>query len=166
MKPIIFLDIDGVLTTMYEYNKSRKKFWDKYELAHELKMPYSFNSGCVNIFNEILKKTDADIVLSSDWRTHWTLQELNNIFKFNKVIKSPIGVTEVHPTSMSYLERNRGREITMYLEKHPNITTYVIVDDLDLSEFVPIGHFVRTIEREGLKQCNIKQKILKILESE
>jgi len=166
MKPIIFLDIDGVLTTYYEYSKSRKKFWDKHEFAHELNIPYSFNPGCVKVLNEILEKTDADIVLSSDWRTHWTLQELVNIFKFNKVIKFPMDVTDVLPTSMSYLERNRGSEIRTYIQVHPALDRYVIVDDLDLSKFVPVEHFVRTIEREGLKQSNIKQKILKILESE
>jgi hypothetical protein len=163
MKPIIFLDIDGVLCTFGEYNRNRRKFWDKYDLAGTLRLPYEFNPKCVKVFNEILDETDADIVLSSDWRTHYNLQELDNIFKFNKVVKSPMDVTEVHPTSMSFLERNRGGEITMYLEKHPDITTYVIVDDLNLTKFVPEGHFVLTTEREGIKQSNVKQKVLKIL---
>jgi hypothetical protein len=165
MKPIIFLDIDGVMCCYYEYLKNRKKFWGKYELANELKMPYSFNPGCVKVLNEILKKTDADIILSSDWKGHWTLQELDNIFKFNKVIKSPIDVTEDFPGSLQDLEKNRGKEIDIYIRKH-NLDIYVIIDDLNLSPFVPKDKFVRTIEREGIKQSNIKQKILKILQYE
>lgn len=165
MKPIIFLDIDGVLCTFGEYYRNRKKFWEKYEFADTLKLPYEFNKGCVKVFNEILEKTDADIVVTSDWRTHYSVETLGNIFKFNSVIKSPIDVTDVEPTSMSYLERNRGHEIDIYIKKHM-VEKYVIIDDLNLSKFVDSSKFVRTIEREGLKQSGIKEKILKILENE
>jgi len=165
MKPTIFLDIDGVLCTFNEYNKNRNKLWQKYDEARTLRLPYEFNPGCVKVFNEILKITDADIVLSSDWRTHWNMQELDNIFKFNKVIKSPMDVTEVHPTSFMYLEKNRAHEIDIYRQQH-NLENYVIVDDLDLLPFVPKERFVQTIEREGIKQSNVKEKMLKILQYE
>ena len=165
MNTIIFLDIDGVLCTFSEYNRNRKKFWDKYDIAGTLKLPYEFNSGCVKVLNEILKETDADIVLTSDWRIHWNLKELDDIFKFNKVIKSPIDVTDVVPTSMSYLERNRGHEIDIYIKKH-GIENYVIIDDLNLSEFVNADRFIHTKERMGLKETIIKEKILRILQNE
>jgi hypothetical protein len=165
MKPTIFLDIDGVMCCYNEYYSNRVKFRKKHKIAEELNIPYGFNPGCVKVLNEILEKTDADIVLTSDWRTHYSLQTLDNIFKFNKVIKSPVDVTDVHPTSMSYLEKNRGGEIDMYIKKH-NVEIYVIIDDLDLSNYVEKNRFVLTIEREGIKQSNIKQKILKILEYE
>jgi hypothetical protein len=163
--PIIFLDLDGVMSCYGEYYTNRIKFQKKHKMAQELSVPYGFNPGCVKILNEILKITDADIVLTSDWRTHWNLEQLGNIFKFNKIIKVPMDVTEVLPTSMSYLERNRGHEIDIYIKKH-KVEKYVIIDDLDLSKFVDSEKFVLTIEREGLKQSNIKQKILKILQNE
>jgi len=165
MKPTIFLDLDGVLCTFNEYMRPTSKFWQKHKEAKELRLPYQFNSKCVKVFNEILIITDADIVLSSDWRTHWNLQELDNIFKYNKVIKSPMDVTEVFPTSFSHLEKNRAHEIDIYRQKH-NLENYVIVDDLDLLPFVPKERFVHTIEREGIKQSNVKQKILNILQYE
>jgi hypothetical protein len=165
MKATIFLDIDGVLCGYNEYNRPRKKFWDKYDDAKQLKIPYPFNPGCVNILNEILEITDADIVLSSDWRFHFTLDELDKIFKFNKVIKSPIDVTGNFPMSFSQLDKNRAHDIDIYRQEH-NIINYVIVDDLNLESYVPKERFVKTIEREGIKQCNIKQKILKILQYE
>jgi hypothetical protein len=112
--------------------------------------------------NEILKLTDADIVLTSDWRIHYSLQTLDNIFKFNKVIKSPIDITDVFPSSFQDMEKNRAHEIDIYIQKH-NIELYVIIDDLDLSPYVPKNKFIMTIEREGIKQSNIKEKILKIL---
>jgi hypothetical protein len=165
MKPIIFLDIDGVMCTTYEYFQSVKNFWEKYEFARDIGMQYRFNEGCVKVLNQILKITDADLVLTSDWREDYDIQTLNNIFKFNKVIKSPIDVTDVYSKNMQELEKFRGSEINDYIYKK-NITNYVIIDDLDLSPFVSQDKFIRTINREGIKQSNIKDKILKILQYE
>ena len=143
--------------------RARHKFWKKYDLANQLKLPYEFNAVCVRVLNEILTLTNAEIVLSSDWRTEWNLQELDNIFKFNKVIKSPIDVTEVCPTSISNYAKNRAHEIDIYVQNHPTIEKFVVIDDLDLKPYVPEGTFIRTIEREGIKQSGIKDKILKIM---
>jgi hypothetical protein len=165
MKPTIFLDLDGVMCTTYEYFQSVKNFWEKYEFARDIGMQYRFNEGCVKVLNQILKITDADIVLTSDWREDYDLQTLDNIFKFNKVIKSPIDVTDVYLKTMQELEKFRASEINDYIYKK-NITNYVIIDDLDLSPFVPKDKFIQTTNREGIKQSNIKEKILKILQYE
>ena len=165
MKPTVFLDIDGVLTTTYEYFQSVKNFWEKYEFARDIGMQYRFNEKCVKVLNRILKITDADIVLTSDWKEHYDLQTLDNIFKFNKVVKSPIDVTDVYSKTLQELEKFRGSEINDYIYKK-NITNYVIIDDLELSPFVSKDKFVRTINREGIKQSNIKEKIIKILQYE
>jgi len=164
MNPTIFLDLDGVMCTTYEHFQSVKNFWEKNNFARDIGMQYRFNEKCVKILNEILKITDADIVLTSDWREDYDLQTLDNIFKFNKVIKSPIDVTDVYSKTMQELEKFRGSEINDYIYKK-NITNYVIIDDLDLSPYVFHEKFVRTIVREGIKQSNIKEKILKILQN-
>ena len=161
--PVIFLDIDGVLCTAYEHFQSVKNFWEKHDFARDIGMQYRFNPGCVKVLNEILKITDADIVLTSDWRENYDLQTLDNIFKFNEVIKSPINVTDVYSKTMQELEKFRASEIYDYIYKK-NIFNYVIIDDLDLSPYVSKDKFVKTIVREGIKQSNIKQKILKILQ--
>ncbi len=54
---IILLDIDGVLATEESAHQPN----------HEL-FAYPFDKECVIVFNEVLKETDAEIVLSSDWR--------------------------------------------------------------------------------------------------
>jgi hypothetical protein len=165
MKPIIFLDLDGVMCTLNEYFQSVKNFWEKYDFARDIGMQYRFNPGCVKVLNQILKITDADIVLTSDWREDYDLQTLDNIFKFNEVIKSPIDVTDVYSKNMQELEKFRASEINDYIYKK-NIANYVIIDDLDLSPFVPKDKFIQTTNREGIKQSNIKEKILKILQYE
>jgi len=162
----IFFDIDGVITTIEEYYRSRRKYWDKYDVAKNLIIPYPFNIQCVSIFNEILTITGADIVLTSDWRNKWTMEELDIIFKMNGVIKSPIDKTENFYTSMKNLDSDRAREIEEYITRK-NITEYVIIDDLNLKPFLlNDSRFVKTIEREGLKQCSVKKKILKVLEND
>lgn len=161
-KKTIFLDIDGVLATHIEFIMSTKKFRDKNELAKELSLPYPFNKKCVKIFNEILDETDADIVLSSDWRIHWNLEQLDKIFKFNGVKKSPIDVTGRKFISMNSYDRNRVAEINEYKEKN-DVGTFVVIDDMGLDIYF-MENFVKTKDTEGIKQLGIKNKILKILQ--
>lgn len=168
MEKVIFLDIDGVLATHKEFWVCRPKYYKKYPEAEELKIPYPFNTGCVKVFNEILEKTEAEIVLSSDWRTHWTLDELDKIFKFNKVIKSPINVTNREVASMSNLERNRAYQIGAFISDH-KITNWVAIDDLDMKSYMSItgddDKMFVTRDNEGLKQTGLKEKIIKKLNS-
>ena len=172
MKKIIFLDIDGVLATNTEFMRSTKKFHEKFPEAKELRIPYPFNPGCVEIFNEILNETDVEIVLSSDWKNHYNLEELDKIFKFNGVIKSPFDVTGNEYVSGDQwvgLEKNRAAQIGSYLYKEQikdnHITNYVVVDDLNVGNFMQVDKdkFVLTKDNEGLKQTGIKKKIIKLL---
>ncbi len=145
---------------------NRKKFWDKNPLAKELKIPYPFDPKCVKIFNEILDETGADIVLSSDWKYHWNLEDLDKIFKFNGINKSPIDTTINEDVSMGNMTKNRAYQVGEYIQIK-NITNYVVIDDLNISNFMSItgddDKFVLTDDFEGLKKLNIKNKILKIL---
>ena len=163
-EPIIFLDIDGVLATNKQYNLNAVNFMHKNEWANKLKVKYPFDKGCVDIFNEILTETGAEIVLSSDWKYYYTLDQLDIIFKENSVIKSPIDVTTDDMVSMSYLEKNRAYQIKTYIKTNKN-EKYVIIDDLNLYNFYESleNNFVRTYNSEGLKQLGVNDKIIKLL---
>lgn len=166
MEKIIFLDIDGVLATHKEFWICRPKYYKKFPVAEELKIPYPFNKGCVKILNEILTETKADIVLSSDWRTHWTLDELDKIFKFNNVISSPVNVTNREMVSLTNLEKNRAYQIGSFITEH-KIDNWVAIDDLDMRSYMSItgdeDKMFVTRDNEGLKQTNLKNKIIKKL---
>lgn len=140
---------------------NRTKFQTKHPEAKEIRIPYPFNQECVKIFNEILDKTNAIIVLSSDWRFYWDLTDLDKIFKFNGVIKSPIGITsKIKRKLSSELEDDRSFQIKTYVDETlPN--SWVAIDDLNLESLGP--NFVRTKDSEGLKQTGVKEKIIKIL---
>jgi hypothetical protein len=174
MMKIIFLDNDGVMCLSTEWGGRIKKI-KKWKLANpesegyvnDPKIPAhikmdNFNSKAVKVLNEILELTGAEIVVSSDWKLHCTLEQLQDMFKEYGVIKSPIGVTPDEVLKkMSALESNRVSEINGWLTNHPEVTHWVAIDDLDLSA---LPNFVHTKKmKEGIKQSGIKEQILKFL---
>ena len=156
-QPTIFIDIDDVLVC------SRQHFAKK---LHPKYMTCPFDSKCVKVLNEIIEKTNPTIILSSDWKLNFKLAELNEIFKDNGVNSI---ITDITPdfwgtqfTKLQDLDMCRGFEILRYVHQY-QIEKFVAVDDLDLSPWLS-DHFVRcTRSTEGLKQSNVKEKILKIL---
>jgi len=158
----LFLDIDGVLATDKQYNSNNKKWDPRFNV-------YGFDPKCVKVLNKILDMFDLDIILSSDWKTHYTLEEMNNIFELNTVNgkikdKTP-NLWGVKYKSLNQLEECRANEILEYVEKH-NITDFLAIDDLDLTEWLP-NNFIQTPKsNEGIKQSGIKDKIINFLNSE
>jgi hypothetical protein len=145
---IIFLDIDGVLATPKQYGTQRNKLYSRDPWAKELRVPYMWDERCVLAFNRFIRLHDVEIVLSSDWRRHWSLAEIDKIFKINGVAKSPIGYTgKAMKEKMSEdLESLRTREIQDWLKENP-ADTWCAVDDMNLSG---LGErFVQTDERMG-----------------
>ena len=162
-KIFLFLDIDGVLATSTQYNTNRKKWHPTYDC-------YGFDEKCVKIFNEILDKFSPIIILSSDWKLRYDINEMNEIFKWNGVNAV---VTDITPNSwgvefksLQQLEQCRAHEIMKYVVKH-NVHNYVAIDDLDLAPWMPEDRFVRTPRaNEGIKQTGIKDKIITILNNQ
>ena len=161
---IIFLDIDGVICLSREWG-SRKRKIKRWELeGGEGNPPVTirlddFNKIAVDVLNDIILTSDADIVISSDWRLYASLDEMKDLFHQFGVIKGPIDFTPELQTSTKHANI-RVDEINLWLSKHSDIEKWVAIDDMDLSD---LDNFVKCREREGLKQCNISSKILKFL---
>jgi len=159
--PYIFLDIDGVLATSHQFYTNEKK-WPEYGR-------YRFDDKCVKVFNEILKKTDPIIILSSDWKLNYSINALNNIFEINKIEGF---ISDITPSlwgtrylSYSELDECRAQEILLYVNEH-KITNYVAIDDLNLKPWIP-DNFIHTPRaNEGIKQSSVKDKIIKLLKDE
>jgi tetratricopeptide (TPR) repeat protein len=137
-----------------------------------------FDKKAIKILNQIIKKTNTEIVVSSDWKLHATLDELGDYYEAQGIIKRPISITpNLHEFDEStndlfmwkrWLERKRIPEIEMYLNDNPQITQWVAIDDLNMSAQANGGYglknFVLTSRSsEGIKQCDIKEKILSFL---
>ena len=145
IEKVIFLDIDGVLALTYN-DKIPKS-----ELLCET--VYPFDKHCVEALNEIIQRTDAEIVLTSQWRSSYSTDEINEIFEWNKVIKKPIAKTNI------LSEAFRCAEIAHFLKAH-QVNRFVIIDDVNLKCFP--NNFVKTPMESGL--CfELVEKIVAIL---
>jgi hypothetical protein len=81
---VIFLDNDGVICLSSNWGSRLKKqkklgynpeFNDNNQLPVEYRFD-NFDVKAVKILNQILETTGAEIVVSSDWRLHGSLEEL------------------------------------------------------------------------------------------
>jgi len=125
-KKIIFLDIDGVLRTYKSDLEWSKKLNEPiYHGANRL-----FKKELVDNLNEVIYLTGAKIVITSSWRIHLSLEELQKIFKDRGVIGEIIGKTglgHLKPGSPIPIG-DRGLEISDWLDRNP-VRKYVIIDD-------------------------------------
>ena len=194
---IIFLDHDGVICLDNNWG-SRKKKQDKWggrKLSmslREIPLEYrfdNFDKKAIDVLNEILETTGAEIVVSSDWKAWASIEQMGEYYEMQGIIKKPIAYTKnlgqcsFQDTksfiwSSTYdLEQSRYVEITQYLMDHPEITHWVSVDDLHMGRHVEnskygafdrddwgLENFVWTPRpSEGIKQSGVKEKILKYL---
>jgi len=130
MARIIFLDIDGVLTS----RRSARQF------GHYR----SFLQSSVEALSYILESTGAQIVISSSWRIGRTLDDLREVFNQQGIDGSRI--IDVTPTSMGV----RGHEIDSWLRTTSvPVESFVIIDDnSDMAHHT--GRLVRTTFEDGL----------------
>lgn len=196
---VIFLDNDGVICLSNNWGSRFKKQhkWGGRKLSmsnSEIPIEYrfdNFDKKAIKILNEILEETGAEIVVSSDWRFHATLEELGNYYESQNIIKRPFATTDmfkdIYPSEWSTLrfradiELERYMEIEHWVKNHPEITNWVAVDDLNMSvEFLSthfssknggdekpgLTNFVHTPKsNEGIKQSGVKDKIVEFLTS-
>lgn len=161
---VIFLDIDGVLNSVPDHK------------ATHCKMNVG-GDGCIGIYKprlrflkQIVDATDAKIVLISSWKEDY--EKYRNQVKeyLNTDMKEPLYVyferaeygyylhkkfhrmgLEIFDTTLRY-ERNRyggdrGEAIIKYLEDHPDITNWIVLDDEifdDYNEFGILPYLIKT----------------------
>ena len=150
---VIFLDFDGVLNSeasfRFEQRRKSPRIQDKLSEV-----------ACSNLQYILEQDSDVKLVISSDWRKYHSLVELDNILHSYGVQGARIiGFT---PAKMS---SSRSSEIRMFLDDHPNITKFVVIDDDDsvLSIQDPRGHIFLTDSSDGLlfKQARQIAKIFR-----
>jgi len=184
---VIFLDHDGVICLSNNWGNrfKKQKDWGGRKLSMTtLEMPVeyrfdNFDEKAVNVLNEILEETGAEIVVSSDWKRWATVEEMGEYYESKGIIKKPIAFTDSilyddyddfpwH--NKSELEQTRSLEIAQYIGQNPVITHWVAIDDLNMSlreiddTSWGLKNFVLTPEdKEGIKQTGIKEKVLEYL---
>ena len=134
---------------------------------------YMLTEENVDIFNEdmlderaivqlkkIVEATDAEIVLSSSWR--WYKETRDKIH--HQLRQKGIDFVDTTPREID-ITMSRGAEIKAWLDKHPEVEKFVILDDdeLQIEEYLP--YHVKTNFKYGLTREKAAEAI-KILNGE
>lgn len=177
MRNVIFLDIDGVICLQKQWGSRKNNKGKKYNRKYDL-----FDPKAIRALNKILQESGAEIVLSSTWRIHYSIEEMNELFS-ERGIKgqitdyTPLFETdpEAHGDSQLYaMEVNgkniyfqefwcdiRSKEIRYWLRQNKDVSKWVAIDDMPLEG---LKNFIRTpYPFEGIKQCGIHEKVMKHL---
>ena len=170
---ILFLDHDGVICLTKQWGKRNSKRSKK---NNEFFDP--FCKKALKVLNEIIEKTNCEIVISSDWRLYKDLEYMKWLYNRRGILKTPIDYTDVfsdrdediwketkhYKCPYAISAKVREKEIRTWLKNKNNIDNWVAVDDLNMSS---LKNFVWTkYPSEGIKQTGIKEKIIKILNGE
>lgn len=150
---VIFLDFDGVLNSVASmiWNNRQKLLGLSDTPSHKSFCPIS----CSNFQYVLEEVPDVQVVVSSTWRKYNKIDALKKIFEQNHLIpERMIGTTPV-------LDGYRGAEIDAYLKDHPEITTFVIIDDdSDMKPYM--DRLVKTDSRVGFTFVNA-DKVIEML---
>lgn len=142
MKPVIFLDFDGVIC-----NRKERLYIDG---------EYDFIPEAVEAINELRQALDAEYVIISSWRIGRRIEQLQDILEVRGVEGKVIGKTESSYTSV---EGGRGQEIREWMEQYGLPETFLILDN-DVKDIR--NHFKNWYQTDPTK-CLRKSEVPQIL---
>lgn len=138
MKPVIFLDFDGVLNTY--------RNWGRFPKAEAL------TPELVDRVHRLCKEFDADIVISSAWRTIYTLPELRSLLEKRGHLPADRVIDRTPDWKGPFSQR--GQEIKEWLNANGRRETpFIILDDLYAGAFTGLEkHHVQTTLHDGFTE--------------
>lgn len=152
----IFLDIDGVLNT-YRHRL----------LQEEATGDSSIHNWCPQACHNLLKlcrEYDIHIIISSNWKDQYELEEIRRFFEKNGVPSDNIIDKTPSEVEEHKAAEYRGLEIQQWLNKNaPDGASYVIIDDESTILSAQKDHFVRVDPEEGLADPEAIAKVREIL---
>lgn len=146
---IIFLDIDGVLVTTNS-------------MLAKPSLMANMEPACVEFLNKLCNEeglNNCRVVISSSWRNLFSISEIVNHLK-----QARFNPDFIHHdwSTVSLFNGTRGDEIDEWLNRHPAVKNFVIIDDDN--DFLPsqLCHHVQTNFADGFRESHLEQA-LKIL---
>jgi len=168
---VLFLDIDGVINTVgaelgFQYMKITPPTLEEQSV---FRLSKYFDPACIYYLHTIVEETECKIVISSSWRYGASLETMKKWFKDPLISNAIIDKTEIlHPNkNPDKVDRQgriqRGEEILEWLERHPEVTKFAVLDDDD--DMDAIRHnFFQTDRMDGLKR-KVAYKVISFLNS-
>lgn len=142
---VLFLDIDGVLNSVrsaaalggcpWPRNRNMQGDWEK------------FDQVAVKLMARLVQETEAHVVLSSTWRIGMDQERATELGDFLGYV-----ISSATPGGGG----QRGPQIQQWLDEHPGVDKYAIIDDD--SDMLPaqMPHFVKVDPAIGLTYQNYK----------
>ena len=151
---VIFLDVDGVLNS--------KEFIMSQHINGKRKGGIIGTSDeMMDRLQTIVKESGAIIVMSSSWRGGFMAGNEH----FEKNITKPFAKRNMFITDITPRDRNmeRGLEIKAWLDKHPEVERFIILDDeeFDIHEHYP-KQLVKTDWKIGLQDQHVELALIKL----
>ncbi len=149
---VLFLDIDGVLNS--------RKFIMAVRNGQISDRGAQIDPERVYKLKRVLDAVpDLKIVISSSWRIGRTLEELKQLLP--AFMDEIIGKTPSSPDDPE--EEGRGYEILDWLKYHPEVTSYVVLDDEQFDMGPVMDCLVKTPTMGGIRDEDV-ETIIKIFE--
>lgn len=152
----IFLDVDGVLNCATTERR----------LVSEPVFPFVDTRKVLRL-REILEKTGAILVLSSSWRegafAHASFSDRQAYLELRaefKRLRCPLWID-----CTPIMSGSREEEIKKWLERHPEVTDFVILDDVGVEFDRLKDHLVLTNWQTGLDKV-AANKVIELLNKE
>ena len=152
---VVFCDVDGVLNNARTKDRSPSGYTG---VSNEL----------IRRLKNIVVKTGAVIVLSSDWRLIRDDPVHGKDYRYLVRKLKFAGYLKISDHTADISWQDRGLEIRRYLEEHPQITDFVILDDIPFGDFKKNGllsNLVLTDRTKGLTDDDVERAI-RILQGE
>lgn len=150
-KRVIFLDIDGVLNTPYSFNSCGNYV--------------GIDDDKVKRLRNIVSRTDAQIVLVSDWKRGWerdgklkSKQDFTATYLDEKLAKFGLEIADKTKDKADGTYLSRGEGIMEYIYSN-DVKSFVILDDLqfDYDGCDLTDYFVRTNPQTGLTNKQVEK---------
>jgi hypothetical protein len=146
---VVFLDFDGVLNADTTEVPAGSELWSAAQL----------DSCLVARLDRLIHHADARVVISSSWRKIHDTEALAGLLASRGFTGRILGVTPALHRSADGIPVVRGHEIARWLDAHPDVEGYAILDDDEL--FLPHQepHLVRTDASCGLTEADVARAI-------
>jgi hypothetical protein len=171
---VVFLDIDGVLNHPGSYGEGAwRRESSKPEVEPEPepeKLRVPIEPPCMDRLNRLIRTTGAVVVISSSWRLFARFQDLGPALARHGLAGRVVGETPYLARDARWEESQRalgrdplarierGDEIARWLSDHPEVTSFVILDDdPDMGELA--HRLVRTDPVVGLSDADVDRAI-------
>ena len=133
-RKIIFIDVDGPLAWAT---------WDdgwvtiNEDSTKEFGIPYAWVKEDCEALQKICNETNAELVVSSDWKMHFSFLQLKQIFLHYGITARVLDITTHqnlwNKMSRTSLEHERALQIAKWA-KDNKISNWIAIDDLKLSD--------------------------------